>query len=459
MYVALLGNGGTPDTFLSVGSASPTGDNQLASHSLPVINNSGASAYRASYSGAHPETGVYSRAPDGMESIHLLQGDDSPEGGLILSLGTSLTTFNEQGQIAVMASIVDEPFTRKGLLRLDGTIIHELARDGEALPGGTTVLNNIISNAAPLNDLGQTVFSATYTQPGVTTRGLFLADDSGISLLTSANLPGSGSAANYLRAIGLNNDGQTAFAAEFGGGVDPVGGIYLASAGGVQSIALEDTAAPVAGKFFRRLLNESIALNENGQVAFIAELSNSANGPLAGRGLFLYDPSGGLEQVVGVGDALSGSTIVHVGFTGSAYTMASTDVTQAPDANFSGLNDLGQLAFNFALANGVSGIGFWSDLGPVPGDYNSNGIVDAADYTTWRNHLGQSFVLANENPSAATPGVVDEEDYVFWKANFGAGGSGGGSAASVKSAPVPEPSPWILAALGCLALHAVRKRS
>jgi hypothetical protein len=34
----------------------------------------------------------------------------------------------------------------------------------------------------------------------------------------------------------------------------------------------------------------------------------------------------------------------------------------------------------------------------VAGDYNSDGVVDAADYAIWRSHLGQTFQLANEAP-------------------------------------------------------------
>jgi hypothetical protein len=70
------------------------------------------------------------------------------------------------------------------------------------------------------------------------------------------------------------------------------------------------------------------------------------------------------------------------------------------------------------------------------GDYNGNGVVDAADYTVWRDHLGQSFTLDNESPAATTPGVVDQEDYGFWKANFGQSmpASGGGLASSAPAA-------------------------
>ena len=78
----------------------------------------------------------------------------------------------------------------------------------------------------------------------------------------------------------------------------------------------------------------------------------------------------------------------------------------------------------------------------LPGDYNANGFVDAADYTTWRDNLNASIALPGENPIAATPGIVDQEDYDFWKAAFGAAGAGGGLGLSTS---VPEPAVWILA--------------
>ncbi len=59
------------------------------------------------------------------------------------------------------------------------------------------------------------------------------------------------------------------------------------------------------------------------------------------------------------------------------------------------------------------------------GDYNNNGFVDAADYTVWRDNLGSSIALTNENPAATTPGVVDQEDYDFWVSRFGSQTSSG----------------------------------
>ena len=65
----------------------------------------------------------------------------------------------------------------------------------------------------------------------------------------------------------------------------------------------------------------------------------------------------------------------------------------------------------------------------VPGDYNGDAIVDAADYTVWRDTLGSTTDLrANGDDSGASAGKIDAADYAVWKNNFGnhAGGPGGG---------------------------------
>jgi hypothetical protein len=77
----------------------------------------------------------------------------------------------------------------------------------------------------------------------------------------------------------------------------------------------------------------------------------------------------------------------------------------------------------------------------VAGDYNNNGIVDAADYVLWRNNLGTSFALPNE-VSGVTPGTVTSDDYNAWRVRFGRT-SGSGASAALAGA-VPEPSALVL---------------
>ena len=85
----------------------------------------------------------------------------------------------------------------------------------------------------------------------------------------------------------------------------------------------------------------------------------------------------------------------------------------------------------------------------VPGDYNGNGAVDAADYVLWRN----GGPLQNEVDNA---GVVDAQDYVEWKARFG-NTSGSGSGSLSTSSAVPEPTAFMLAFLAIGTLAAVRR--
>jgi hypothetical protein len=79
----------------------------------------------------------------------------------------------------------------------------------------------------------------------------------------------------------------------------------------------------------------------------------------------------------------------------------------------------------------------------LPGDYNQNGEVDAADYAVWRQMDGQS------GPSLAADGdgnqVVNQLDYDFWRQRFGdrtklivSTGAAVASAATL-SLNVPEP--------------------
>jgi hypothetical protein len=81
---------------------------------------------------------------------------------------------------------------------------------------------------------------------------------------------------------------------------------------------------------------------------------------------------------------------------------------------------------------------------PLIGDYNNDGIVDAADYVVWRN-AGSNDTVPNDD----TPGLVDASDYAAWRAHFGNAASG--SSSGISPNLVPEPA-GMLFLLGAAAL-------
>ncbi|QDU88845.1 hypothetical protein Pla175_22290 [Pirellulimonas nuda] len=84
----------------------------------------------------------------------------------------------------------------------------------------------------------------------------------------------------------------------------------------------------------------------------------------------------------------------------------------------------------------------------LDGDFNEDGVVDAADYTVWRDNLGAAAGTLPNDPNA---GVIGAEQYTTWKNNFGASAAIGGALAG---SAVPEPSALASLAAGLMALAA-----
>lgn len=88
----------------------------------------------------------------------------------------------------------------------------------------------------------------------------------------------------------------------------------------------------------------------------------------------------------------------------------------------------------------------------LAGDYNDDGVVDASDYTVWRDNLDTSTTL----PGDTTPGSVTQADYHVWRSHFGQtlAPTPVGSARTV----VPEPWASLLLCLPAIGLVARRGR-
>jgi hypothetical protein len=68
----------------------------------------------------------------------------------------------------------------------------------------------------------------------------------------------------------------------------------------------------------------------------------------------------------------------------------------------------------------------------LPGDYNDDGMVDAADYVVWRKNEGTN----NDLPNDPLGGMIGPAQYNNWRAHFGQSAGSG----SLSNSTVPEPT-------------------
>ena len=113
-----------------------------------------------------------------------------------------------------------------------------------------------------------------------------------------------------------------------------------------------------------------------------------------------------------------------------------------------------RLVFVFSQPNGEAGSVYVDSVdyrvtAQLAGDFNGDGIVDAADYTLWRDNLGAPDESVINFGGDGINGV-DQGDFDLWEANFGA------SASPSQSYSVPEPTScglmlfsWVMGATQC----------
>ncbi|HEX4415288.1 MAG TPA: hypothetical protein VH107_16770 [Lacipirellulaceae bacterium] len=203
----------------------------------------------------------------------------------------------------------------------------------------------------------------------------------------------------YVKGVGTFDN--VTFAGTFSPGFSPttsyVGNVGFASS---NTLVMEIGGTTAGSQYDRLVSSGQLALGGTLQLALISGFT-----PAAGQSFNLFD----WQSIVGAFGSLS-LPVLDSGLTWDTSQLYSTGV--------------------------VSVVGG----GGLPGDFNLDGKVDAADYVAWRKGVLVASTTANYN---------------LWRANFSAHAGSG----SLEGAAVPEPACGVLliAAVGCLPMGRSRR--
>ena len=134
-------------------------------------------------------------------------------------------------------------------------------------------------------------------------------------------------------------------------------------------------------------------------------------------------------------DIIAGSGTANFNFAGGEIFIDGNQVGfDAANAWFNVTGNTGLYVEKFLAGSNQTHLYYGGGL--LQGDYNDNGVVDAADYTVWLDNLGSTNVLPND----PIGGDIGQAHYDQWKNNFGSTAGSG----SVSVGAVPEPNAVIL---------------
>jgi hypothetical protein len=273
----------------------------------------------------------------------------------------------------------------------------QIAGRGTLKTGGVGLTNNgSIALASGITD----VFGDVNNSTGSATKGITISGNADVTFWDDVtNGVGSlfkisaGSSATFFGAFGgagISGTGSTFFEADITPGFSPAiasfeGNVALSS---TANLKIEIGGLSVGGQFDQLSVTGDLALHG----ALIVSLINGFS-PSAGQQFNILDWFGTRS---GTFDSLVLQPVAGLAWnTSQLYTDGVLSVAAAPG---------------------------------LPGDFNNDGSVDAADYVVWRKGLGT---------------VYNQNDFNVWRANFGAT-LGSGSATLSLSSAIPEPTSALL---------------
>lgn len=297
------------------------------------------------------EEGLYLAGPDGTTTKVARLGDPSPDSDEVVSVIPTRPSINEAGQAvygAVLADCMSCAATSVGIFRYDEGTATPVVRSGQAAPNGGEFLNftspGRLTIVPVLNDRGHVGFFGNVLKNGLIFTGIYRSDGT-----------------ETIRVV--DNDQLTP--------------------SGIDYFNLACLSAPAFD------CDDSFKMNEQGQIAFFTTLRNT--NIEVNEGIFFYDDALGVMKVVRKGDELLGSAITELRFTAQG--------SNAHDNARSGLNNAGEVAYVFELADGRSGIALWKPparppvANETPGTMPAEFAVAAAYPNPFRTSAELRFTL------------------------------------------------------------------
>jgi hypothetical protein len=287
-----------------------------------------------------------------------------------------------------------------------------LMRDGQAAPGlpSGTIMTHVQTPYA--DSAGHLAFTSTIAGPDTnSTNSEAIFSTTGGSLHLVARLgqaaPGVGAPANFLSLPPtlIKVDGNaTLFLATVRGAADrDIQATFVDRNGTLTAITYDGQPAPGMGVGYSVGYSPSLYQLPNAD-RFLVQAGVSFGGQVAGQGVWVEDQNYRLQPLLHVG------SMVKIG---DAFKEVHWVSPGSPTSS-------GQVPFSVTFMDNSEAILLWNGVLPTPGptgDYNGDGMVDAADYTLWRDSLGTtgSSLAADGNNNL----LIDPADYTIWRSNFG----------------------------------------